>query len=51
MHREEFPLNVDRKKTDFLEILHMDVFRPMQIRSLGGAYYFLLFTDDWTRFS
>ena len=40
---------IERK--DILELVHTDICRPMQTRSLGGAYYFLLFTDDCTRFS
>lgn len=51
MHREEFPLNADRKKRDILELVHIDICGPMQSRSLGGAYYFLLFNDDFIRFS
>ena len=51
MHREEFPLHVNRKERDILELVHTDICEPMQTRSLGGAYYFLLFTDDCTRFS
>lgn len=50
MHREEFHLNVDGKKRDILELVHTNIRGPMQIRSLGGAYYFLLFTYDCTRF-
>ena len=51
MYREEFPLHVGRKKRYILELVHTDICRPMQTRSLGGAYYFLLFTDDCTRYS
>ena len=51
MHREEFPLHVNRKDRDILELVHIDICGTMQTRSLGGAYYFLLFTDDFTRFS
>ena len=51
MHREEFPLHVNRKERDILELVHADICGPMQTRSLGGAYYSLLFTDDCTRFS
>ena len=51
MHREYFPFHVDRNERDILELVHTDICRPMQTRSLGGAYYFLLFTDDCTRFS
>ena len=49
MHRDEFPSNSDRRKKDVLELIHTDVCGPMQTRSLGGAYYFLLFIDDCTR--
>ena len=41
MHRGEFPVNVDRKKRDILELVHTDLCGPMQSRSLRGAYYFL----------
>jgi len=51
MHIEEFPLNVDRKKRDIMELVDIDISRPMQTRLLSGAYYFLLFTDDCTRLS
>ena len=51
MHRDEFPSNPDKKKRDVLDLVHTDICGPMQTRSLGGAYYFLLFTDDCTRFS
>ena len=51
MHREEFPLHVNRKERDILELVHIDICGPMQTRSLGGAYYFLLFTNDCARFS
>lgn len=45
MHKDDFPINLDRKKRDILELLHTDLCGPMQMRSLGGAYYFLLFVD------
>ena len=34
-----------------MELMHTNICGPMQTRSLGGAYYFLLFTNDCTRFS
>jgi transposase InsO family protein len=49
MHKDEFPSNPDRKKRDVLDLVHTDVCRPMQTRSIGGAFYFLLFIDDCTR--
>eukprot|EP00253_Pinus_taeda_P007785 PITA_07785 len=51
MHRDEFPMHDNRKQRDILELVHTDICGPMQTRSLGGAYYFLLFVDDCTRFS
>lgn len=51
MHRDEFPINVYIKKRDILELVHIDLCGPMQMRSLGGAYYFLLFVDDYMRFT
>jgi hypothetical protein len=51
MHKDEFPSNFDRRKIDVLELVHTDVCGPMQTRSLGGAYYFLLFIDDCTRYT
>ena len=37
MHREEFPVRVERKKRDILELVHTDLCGPMQTKSLGGA--------------
>jgi hypothetical protein len=51
MHTDEFPSNPNRRKKDLLELVHIDVCGPMQTRSLGGAYYFLLFIDDCTRYT
>jgi len=51
MHRDEFPSNPDRRKRDLLELVHTNVCGPMQTRSLGGAYYLLLFIDDCTRYT
>jgi hypothetical protein len=51
LHRDEFPVHIDRKKRDILELVHTDLCGPMLTISLGGAYYFLLFIDDSTRFT
>jgi transposase InsO family protein len=51
MYRDEFPSNPDRNKKDLLELVHVDVCGPMQTKPLGGAYYFLLFIDDYTRYT
>ncbi|KAI3745001.1 hypothetical protein L1987_58101 [Smallanthus sonchifolius] len=34
-----------------LELLHMDLFGPISIRSIGGKLYCLVITDDYSRFS
>jgi transposase InsO family protein len=51
MHRDEFLSNPDRKKKDVLDRVHTCVCGPMQTRSLGGAFYFMLFIDDCTRYT
>jgi len=51
MHREEFPVPVEKKQRDILELVHTDLCGPMQTKSLGGALYFLLFIDECTKFS
>jgi hypothetical protein len=45
------PLILIRKKRDVLDLMHTDVCGPMQTRSLGGAFYFLLFINDCTRYT
>jgi hypothetical protein len=51
IHRDEFLSNPDKKKRDVLDLVHTDVCGPMQTRSLGGAFYFLLFIDECTRYT
>jgi hypothetical protein len=51
MHGDEFPSNPDKEKRDVLYLVHSDVFGPMQTRSLGGAFYFLLFIDYCMRYT
>jgi hypothetical protein len=48
-HRESFLVGkLDRGKTP-LEIVHLDIFGPMQTPSIGGTTYFLTFIDDFSR--
>ena len=37
------------RATDLLEIIHIDVCRPMSIKARGGYHYFLTFIDDLSR--
>lgn len=50
-HRDEFLDVKDKKQRDTLELVHTDLCGPMQTRSLGGAYIFLIFVDECTRFT
>lgn len=48
-HRLPFKDSVDRSSTR-AELIHSDVCGPMQVASIGGARYFLLFKDDCSHF-
>jgi len=37
------------KKPDWLELIHSNVSRPINIYSLGGASYIVIFIDDASR--
>ena len=50
-HRNEFPNHEEKRKTQLVELIHTDVCGPMQTRSLGGAWYFLIFVDDKSSFT
>ena len=38
------------RATDLLEIIHADVCGPMSVDACGGYRYFLMFTDDLSRY-
>ncbi|XP_052757808.1 uncharacterized protein LOC113516220 [Galleria mellonella] len=46
--RLSFPAEGSRAKKA-LELIHSDICGPLEVTSLGGARYFLTFTDDYTR--
>lgn len=48
-HRESFPSKSKWISQSPLELVHTDLCGPMQVPSLGGSRYFLLFVDDYTR--
>lgn len=50
-HREEFPIHKEKRQREILELIHTDVCGPMQTRSIGGAWYFLIFVDDRSRYT
>lgn len=47
MHRLPFPKS-DSKSGRVGELVHADLYGPMQENSLGGARYFLLLKDDYS---
>lgn len=46
--RLPFPNNCNRSE-DLLNVIHMDIAGPMEVKSLGGSRYYLLFVDDYSR--
>ena len=50
-HRNEFPNHEEKRQTKLLKLIHTDVCGPMQTRSVGGTWYFLIFVDDRSRFT
>ena len=33
-----------------LELIHSDLCGPMPVQARGGSFYFIIFTDDFSRF-
>ena len=46
-----FPVGKAWSASKCLELVHADLCGPINIESLGGSRYFLLFTDDYSRMS
>jgi len=51
MSRKPFPKAVNSKANDVLDLVYSDVCGPMNTETLGGARYFVSFTDDYSRCS
>jgi uncharacterized protein YigE (DUF2233 family) len=54
MHQKQtsissFPKEGAMKASQLLEIVHTDVYGPMRITTHGGAQYFLILIDDFSR--
>ena len=47
--RVSFMRRGHERKSDLLELVHSDVFGPVNVKSLGGAAYFVTFIDDASR--
>src|SRR5688572_5737299 len=50
-HRKPFKKTGVKRAEHVLGLIHSDLCGPMQVSSVGGARYFLTFTDDYTRYS
>lgn len=46
--RLSFP-HVGQRSTELLQIIHADICGKMETKSIGGAQYFILFIDDYSR--
>ena len=37
--------------TDIFDLIHSDVWGPFSVSSIGGSQYFVIFVDDYSRYS
>jgi transposase InsO family protein len=44
-----FPKDQSLRATKVLELVHTDLCGPMEVESMGGSKYFMLFIDDYSR--
>lgn len=51
MKRKKFPKSTNTRAKEVLEIIHTDVVGKITPTSLGGANYFVSFTDDYSRYT
>ncbi|KAK8934594.1 hypothetical protein KSP39_PZI014788 [Platanthera zijinensis] len=49
-HRLPFPQTAQRRATQPLEKLHIDLWGPTRVPSLGGKRYYMLIVDDFSRY-
>lgn len=47
--RVRFPIVGKEKKSEELELVHIDIWGPTEVSSLGGSFYYVTFIDDATR--
>lgn len=48
--KQPHPASTSRT-TGLLDLVHMDICGPMENKSIGGSLYFVMFTDDYSRFT
>ena len=51
MHKQCFPKVSQHRATQPMELIHTDLCGPMQVESMGGSRYVLMFTDDLSRYT
>ena len=49
--RKPFPKQATYRAREVLELIHSDICGPMTVPSRGGAYYFITFIDDYSRWT
>src|SRR5579871_3457635 len=52
LYSEQYKLlstNTTLRVSNILELIHTDIYRPINHLSLGGAKYFIIYIDDKTR--
>ena len=50
-HKKPHKSKVKNSIATPFELLHMDLFGPVNVKSIEGKYYCLVITDDYSRFS
>ncbi|GJU08080.1 putative ribonuclease H-like domain-containing protein [Tanacetum coccineum] len=50
-HKASFKAKLERMLIEPLHTLHIDLFGPTSVKSINHASYYLVITDDYTRFS
>jgi hypothetical protein len=50
-HKLPYPTDLVTRATEVLALIHTDLCGPMQTQSFGGAFYFLIFIDDYSRYT
>ena len=50
-HRGSFQLKNEVSTSKPLQLLHLDLFGPTQVKSMGGMSYCFVIVDDYSRFT
>ncbi len=50
-HRAPIPKTSTSRSTAVLDLVHSDVLGPVNVPSLGGSRYFIIFIDDYSKWT